>query len=55
MITSLLDCQFGRSCGNHLSKGRMAIHLEDPPMVTNNFRLCLWIDKSFLNFFQVLG
>ena len=24
-------------------------------MVANDFRLCLWIDNSFLNFFQVLG
>ena len=55
MITSLLDRHFGRSCGNHLSEGRMAIDLEDPPMVANDFRLCLWIDNSFLNFFQVLG
>ena len=55
MITSLLDRQFSRSCGNHLSESRMAIYLEDPPMVADDFRLCLWIDKSFLNFFQVLG
>ena len=46
---------FGRSCGNHLAKGRMAIDLEDPPMVANDFRLCLGIAISVLNVFQVLG
>jgi hypothetical protein len=33
----------------------MAIDLEDPPMVANDFRLCPWIDHAFLYFFQVLG
>ena len=55
MITSLLDRHFSRSCGNHLTKGRMAIDLEDPPMVANNFRLCLRIKFSVLNVFHVLG
>ena len=55
MITSLLDRHFSRSCRNHLSESRMAIYLEDPPVVANDFWLCPWIDEAFLNFFQVLG